>query len=66
MVAGVISVLGQPLGIGQGMNPTCQTARGISLWSLHAPGYLLELIPRAARDGDMISCLKDKRFIPRT
>ncbi|WP_018933899.1 hypothetical protein [Gracilibacillus lacisalsi] len=53
MLAGVISVLGQPLGVGQGMNPTCQTARGISLWSLHAPGYLLELIPRAARDGDI-------------
>ncbi|WP_163539463.1 hypothetical protein [Gracilibacillus sp. YIM 98692] len=53
MMAGVISVLGQPLGVGQGMNPTCQTARGISLWSLHAPGYLLELIPRAARDGDV-------------
>ncbi|WLR51173.1 hypothetical protein LC040_18735 [Bacillus tianshenii] len=53
LTAGVISVLGQPLGVGQGMNPTCQTARGISLWSLHAPGYLLELIPRAARDGDI-------------
>ncbi|HET7658506.1 MAG TPA: hypothetical protein VFK37_09455, partial [Bacillales bacterium] len=32
LVAGTISVLGQPLGIGQGMNPTCQSARGISLW----------------------------------
>jgi len=53
MVSGAISVLGQPLGVGQGLNPTCQTARGISLWSLHAPGYLLELIPRAARDGDI-------------
>ncbi|SDJ12223.1 hypothetical protein [Salimicrobium halophilum] len=53
LVAGTICVLGQPLGVGQGMNPTCQTARGISLWSLHAPGYLLELIPRAARDGDV-------------
>lgn len=53
MVAGVISVLGQPLGVGQGLNPTCQSARALSLWSLHAPGYLLELIPRAARDGDV-------------
>ncbi|UOQ49050.1 hypothetical protein MUN88_02610 [Gracilibacillus caseinilyticus] len=53
LVAGTLSVLGQPLGVGQGMNPTCQTARGISLWSVHAPGYLLELIPRAARDGDI-------------
>lgn len=53
LVAGVISVLGQPLGVGQGFNPTCQAARGISLWAQHAPGMLLELIPRAARDGDI-------------
>lgn len=53
MVAGVLNVLGQPLGIGQGLNPTCQSARAISLWSIHDPGYLLELIPRAARDGDI-------------
>ena len=53
LVAGVLSVLGQPLGVGQGLNPTCQSARGISLWSLHAPGHLLELITRAARDGDI-------------
>ncbi len=53
LVADTINVLGQPLGVGQGMNPTCQTARGISLWALHAPGFLLELIPRAARDGDV-------------
>ncbi|BCB02366.1 hypothetical protein [Bacillus sp. KH172YL63] len=53
LLAGVINVLGQPIGIGQGLNPTCQSARGISLWAQHAPGYLLELIPRAARDGDI-------------
>ncbi|HBP21339.1 MAG TPA: hypothetical protein DEA08_26565, partial [Planctomycetes bacterium] len=33
LVAGALSVLGQPLGVGQGRNPTCQAARGISLWS---------------------------------
>ncbi len=53
MTAGVISVLGQPLGVGQGLNPTCQSARALSLWSIHAPGYLLELVARAARDGDI-------------
>jgi hypothetical protein len=36
--------VGNPLGIGQGMNPTCQAARGISLWSQHAPGKLLKYI----------------------
>jgi len=51
LLAGAISVLGQPLGVGQGHNPTCQSARALSLWSLHAPGYLLKLLIRAAADG---------------
>lgn len=51
LLAGAISVLGQPLGVGQGNNPTCQSARAISLWSLHAPGYLLNLLIRAASSG---------------
>lgn len=51
LVAGSFSVLGQPIGLGQGGNPTCQAARGISLWSQHAPGYLLEMIISAAREG---------------
>ncbi len=50
LVAGALAVLGQPLGIGQGKNPTCQAARGISLWSQHAPGFLLDLLASAARD----------------
>ncbi|MCA0992167.1 hypothetical protein [Pseudalkalibacillus hwajinpoensis] len=53
LLSGLLSVLGQPLGIGQGMNPTCQSARGISLWSQHDPGFLLELIARACRDGEI-------------
>ncbi len=51
LVAGTIGLLGQPLGVGQGNNPTCQSARALSLWSLHAPGYLLSLLIQAARDG---------------
>lgn len=51
LLAGVISVFGQPLGVGQGRNPTCQAARGISLWAQHAQGYLLEVLVSAARDG---------------
>jgi hypothetical protein len=50
LLAGMFSVLGQPLGIGQGHNPTCQAARGISLWSRHEPNYLLELVATAARN----------------
>lgn len=53
LIAGVVSVIGQPLGVGQGLNPTCQSARAISLWSQHGIGQLLEYIARAARDHDI-------------
>jgi len=49
LLAGVISVLGQPLGVGQGNNPTCQSARAISMWSYNDPDFLLHLIAQAAR-----------------
>lgn len=49
LLAGVISLLGQPLGVGQGNNPTCQSARAISMWSYNDPDYLLHLIAQAAR-----------------
>ncbi|AEF38777.1 hypothetical protein [Hoyosella subflava] len=49
LLAGTISVLGQPLGIGQGNNPTCQSARAISMWSYGDPSYLLYLLYHAAR-----------------
>ncbi len=51
LLAGTLSVLGQPLGLGQGDNPTCQSARAISLWAQCDTGFLLELITDAARDG---------------
>lgn len=50
LLAGVISILGQPLGVGQGDNPTCQSARALSQWSYADPDYLLQLLAWAARD----------------
>ena len=49
VIAGALSVLGQPLGLGQGNNPTCQSARGLSLWAQLAPGHLLAQLACAAR-----------------
>ncbi|MDN5865477.1 MAG: hypothetical protein L0I62_09755 [Gammaproteobacteria bacterium] len=54
LVAGTLSVLGQPRGVDQGHNPTCQSARAISLWSQNDTGFLLGLIADAARDGDVV------------
>lgn len=53
LTADTLSVLGQPLGIGQGWNPTCQSARGISLWSRHAPGKLLNMLITAATENNL-------------
>ncbi len=50
IISGLISVLGQPLGIGQGKNPTCQAARALSLWSQYNPGYLIDTLSTVARN----------------
>lgn len=53
LIAGTLAILGQPLGIGQGLNPTCQSARGISLWSEHAPAKLINMIITVAEYDNM-------------
>lgn len=53
ILSDTLCVLGQPLGVGQGRNPTCQSARGISLWSRHAPGKLLEMIRTVAQSNEL-------------
>lgn len=53
LLSGVISLLGQPLGPGQGNNPMCQSVRALSMWSGHSPNYLMQLIACAARDNDV-------------
>jgi hypothetical protein len=54
LLAGVLAVLGQPLGIGQGNNPTCQSARALSMWAYNDPDYLLQMVVWAARDDEII------------
>jgi len=54
LLAGVIGLLGQPLGIGQGNNATCQSARGINMWAQHAPAKLLNMITTVATANNLI------------
>ncbi len=54
LLEGVLCILGLPLGVGQGNNPTCQSARAISMWSYNDPDYLLQLVVSAARDNEVI------------
>ncbi|MEQ3551002.1 hypothetical protein WIS52_11010 [Pseudonocardia nematodicida] len=53
LLAGVLSMLGLPLGVGQGDNPTCQSARALSMWAYNDPDYLLQMVVWAARDDEI-------------
>lgn len=54
LVSGILSILGHPLGVRQGNNPTCQSARAISMWSRHAPGKLINYLIDAATTNNLI------------
>ncbi len=54
LIAATIRVLGQPLGVGQGNNSTCQSARGISMWSQHSPAKLVNMIITVAAQDNLI------------
>ncbi|MEV5650157.1 hypothetical protein AB0L57_18075 [Nocardia sp. NPDC052254] len=54
LLSGVLSILGLPLGVGQGDNPTCQSARALSQWSYNDPDYLLQIVAWAARDDEVV------------
>lgn len=55
LLAGVLSILGQPLGVGQGNNPTCQSVIGLSMWADNDADYLLQLVAWAARDNEVLT-----------
>ncbi|WP_026692572.1 hypothetical protein [Peribacillus kribbensis] len=53
LVSGIILVLGQPLGVGQGYNPSCQSTRAISFWSQTDPVHLARLYLKAISDNEI-------------
>jgi hypothetical protein len=55
LLAGVLNLLGQPLGVGQGNNPSCQSAIGLSMWAANEADYLLQVLAWAARDNEVLS-----------
>ncbi|KAA9155624.1 hypothetical protein FPZ12_029160, partial [Amycolatopsis acidicola] len=62
LTAGVLSMLGQPLGVGQGDNPTCQSARALSMWAYNDPDYLLQMVVWAARDDEITMHFEGQRI----
>lgn len=51
LLAALLQILGQPLGVGQGANPTCQSARAISMWAISDPDFIMHLVVQAAETG---------------
>ena len=51
IVSEMINILGTPLGIGQGFNPTCQSTRALSYWAQKEPVLLLKLFNEFLRKG---------------
>jgi len=60
LMGAVISILGQPLGVGQGNNATCQSARGISMWAQHSPAKLINMITTVATANNLIMRFEDQ------
>jgi len=62
LTSALIRILGQPLGVGQGNNPTCQSARGISMWSQHAPAKLINMVITVATQDNLILRFDEKEL----
>ena len=60
LLAGVLQVLGQPLGVGQGANPTCQSARAIAMWAVNDPDFLLHVVAHAAHHDTVLMHFEGK------
>jgi len=54
LLAGELCMLGLPLGVGQGDNPTCQSARALSMWAYNDPDFLLQVITWVSRDDEIV------------
>jgi hypothetical protein len=54
LIGATFGMLGQPLGVGQGNNATCQSARGLSMWSQHSPAKLINMIITIATQNSLV------------
>ncbi|HWL12956.1 MAG TPA: hypothetical protein VNQ57_08175 [Ureibacillus sp.] len=53
LIAEMVNILGTPLGIGQGFNPTCQSTRAISYLAQKEPVLLLQMFNQFLRTGKL-------------
>lgn len=54
LLADLLCLLGQPLGVSQGNHPICQSARALSMWAYADPRRLLDLLHEVVRDDELM------------
>lgn len=62
IVSGMINILGTPLGIGQGFNPTCQSTRAISYLSQKEPVMLVKMVNHFLRSANIKITFEGREF----
>lgn len=53
LISEMVNLLGTPLGIGQGFNPTCQSTRALSYWAQKEPVLLLKMFYQFLKTGNI-------------
>lgn len=54
LMGALMGILGQPNGVGQGNNATCQSVRGISMWAQHSPAKLINIVTTVVSTNNLI------------
>lgn len=54
LMSALMGILGQPNGVGQGNNATCQSVRGISMWAQHSPAKLINIVTTVVSTNNLI------------
>ncbi len=66
LISEMVNILGTPLGIGQGFNPTCQSTRAISYWAQKEPILLLKMLNHFIRKGTITFTFEGKEISTKT
>ncbi|RHW36171.1 hypothetical protein D1B33_11055 [Lysinibacillus yapensis] len=66
LISEMINILGTPLGVGQGFNPTCQSTRAISYWSQKKPVLLVHMLNDFLRTGSITFTFEGREISTKT
>ncbi|HWK23134.1 MAG TPA: hypothetical protein VNS08_08900 [Ureibacillus sp.] len=66
LISETINLLGTPLGIGQGFNPTCQSTRALSYWAQKEPVLFLKMLNHFLRTDSVTFTFEGREISTKT